>query len=415
MTGLTATLKTKRRFSLNWPYLGAITSGDSAIDLGSLALRNLDDARQFAREYGFDVDDPRALERIRRAHAEAVQFIVSMFLDDDYALIPAEIARPDDVLELLVHASRHARQADLLRMWSCAVLKVMHGVFYIDNDLELRHFSTIRRQVFDSIDEIVRSDGSRHVLTDGEICLPLVDFEKKSNKGRRSILLKLLQKAHYVAADISDHLGVRMTFETRFECLLALQVLQRVHLVSATNIESHRTRNTLLDLSAAKQVFVKYRALLARAGSYPLELLRQIDREMIALARPATASENPHSASSYQSLQITIRKMIHLPQSALADGGCVGADDGPGGGPGGGFGGDAAGGGGSFFFSYEIQLLDRASRAEALSGTASHEAYKQRQVQSACLRVLGRELLERVRQQQARRAGRGVATRLTVA
>jgi uncharacterized protein (TIGR04562 family) len=404
MTGLTASLKTKRRFSLNWPYLGAITSGDSAIDLGSLALRNIGDARQFAREYGFDVDDPRALARIRRAHAEAVQFITSVFLADDYGLIPAEISRPADVLELLVHASRHAQHADLLRMWACAVLKVMHGVFYIDNDLKLRHFGTIRRQVFESIDDIVRHDGSRYLLTDGEICLPLAGFEKKSNKGRRSILLKLLQKAQYVAADVSDHLGVRMTFETRFECLLALQLLQRVHLVSATNVESHRTRNTLLDLSAAKQVFVKYRALLERAGSYPGELLRQIDSEMLALSRPVEASANPHSSSSYQSLQITIRKMIHLPRSALADGGH--AD---------GHGPVSDADTGSFFFSYEIQLLDRASQAEAVSGTASHEAYKQRQVRTACLRVLGRELLDWVRQQQQRRPAPGDAVRLTVA
>ncbi|UUZ56363.1 hypothetical protein LP419_14840 [Massilia sp. H-1] len=56
MTDHIASLKSKHRFSLNWGYLNAITSGMSAIDLSALALRNLHDARQFAREYGFDLD-----------------------------------------------------------------------------------------------------------------------------------------------------------------------------------------------------------------------------------------------------------------------------------------------------------------------------------------------------------------------
>jgi len=384
MTAFQATLKSRRRFSLNWPYLGAIAAGESAIDLQTLALRNLRDAHQFAREYGFDVDQPHAIERIRRAHAEAVQFITTTFLDDRRELIPPEIAQPDDVLELLVHASRHASQHELRRHWSCAVLKVMHGIFYIDNNLKLRHFPAIRRQVFASLDGILVSDGDRHYLTDGELCLPLLQYERKSNKGRRSILLKLLQKAEYVAADIYDHLGIRMVFDTRFECLLALQILQRAHLVSATNLESQRTRNTLFDLGAAKQVFAKYRELLGRADSYPSELLRQIDSEMLALAAPCSETVNPHSASSYQSLQITVRKMIHLGAGSDIDDGAR-ATTAPG---------DMAPPDASFFFNYEIQLLDRASLEQTLSGPASHGAYKQRQVATARRRVLGPRLIE---------------------
>lgn len=386
MTALTPSLKTRRRFSLNWPYLGAIAGGGSAIDLSSMALRSLRDARSFAREYGFDVERPEAVERIRAAHGEAVQFIATTFLDEPQrALIPAEVAAPDDVLELLLHASRHAPQNVLLRCWSCAVLKVMHGIFYMDNNLKLRHFPSIRRQVFDSLEAVVRCADGKHFLTDGELCLPLVQYEKKSNKGRRSILLKLLQKAEYVAADIYDHLGVRMTFETRFECLLAMQLLQRAHLLSAINIESHRTRNSLFDLDTAKQVFSRYRALLERAEQYPLALLRRIDAEMQALAPVAGDGHNPHSASSYRSLQITVRKMVHL---AATDDGEAGVR------PELGCAAGSAAGPASFFFNYEIQLLDRASLERTASGPSSHGAYKQRQVATARLRVLGPVLLQ---------------------
>ena len=376
MTDHVASLKGKHRFSLNWGYLNAITSGMSAIDLSALALRNLHDARQFAREYGFDLDNPATLARIERGHREAVDFILAHFLAPGQEhLIPSEVRAAADPVQLLVYASQRAGQADLARMWSCAVLKVMHGIFYIDSDLKLRHFQAIREQVFASLDEVIHQDGDQVFLTDGEVCLPLLHYDKKSHKGRTSILLKLLQKAAYLAADIYDHLGVRLTFATRFECLLALHALQRAHVLSVTNIDPQRTRNTLLDLDAAKQVFVKYRSLIDRSGPYPAELFEQMDRELLALSQPQTRSDNPHSGAGFCSLQVTLRKMIHLHGEQAGVG-------------------DDAGHDADFFFEYEIQLMDRDSHQRTLTGPASHQAYKQRQIDTARLRVFGRDLTD---------------------
>jgi uncharacterized protein (TIGR04562 family) len=378
MTHHVPSLKGRHKFSLNWSYLNAITSGMSAIDLSSLALRNVHDARQFAREYGFDLDQPSTLERIVRGHREAVDFIVSQFLDEgQHRLIPDEVRCAPDPIMLLVYASRRDDQSDALHMWSCAVLKVMHGIFYIDSDLKLRHFQTIREQVFASLDEVIHQDGDDYFLTDGEVCLPVLHYDRKSHKGRNSILLKLLQKAAYLAADIYDHLGVRLTFATRFECLLALHTLQRAHVLSVTNVDPQRTRNTLLDLDAAKQVFVKYRALLDRDGPYPAELLRKMDDELMALSQPQTRADNPHSGAGFNSLQVTLRKMIHLHGDLAGEAGHDEKDV-------------------DFFFEYEIQLMDAASHARTLAGPASHDAYKRRQVEAARIRVFGRELIESI-------------------
>jgi uncharacterized protein (TIGR04552 family) len=374
MTELKASLKSGGKFSLNWSYLNAIANGVSAIDLGTLALRNLHDAREFVREYGFDLDQPAAPALIRRAHREAVEFIACSFLaaGEAAALIPPEVTEPDDPLNLLVYASLRGQHVDTRRMWSCAVLKVMHGIFYIDNNLKLRHFHAIRSQVFGTLDEVIRHDGARHYLTDGEVCLPIVHYDRKDNKGRNSILLKLLQKAAYLAADIFDHLGVRLVFATRFECLLALNTLQHTHLLSVTNIDAGRTRNTLLDLEAAKQIFCKYRAQLEHSDEYPAELLRVMDAELAAQSQPQTRCDNPHSGAGFSSIQVTVRKMIHVQQldaSPEQD-----YDVG-------------------FFFEYEIQLMDQASYELSLTGPASHEAYKRRQVDTARTRVLGRDLI----------------------
>jgi uncharacterized protein (TIGR04562 family) len=369
MDGLAPSLKSSHGLFLNWPFLSAIANGESAIDLGGLTLRSLEDAHQFAREYGFDIDRPGVMAHIAGAHREAIEFIVATFLGGDAARIPQEIAAPDDVLRLLVYASRQARQNQLRRAWACAVLKVMHGVFYIDNDLKLRHFDAVREQVFEGLDAVLLEHDGQHFLTDGELRLPIVSFERKNNKGRHSILLKLLQKAAYVAADVCDHLGVRLVFATRFECLLALQLLQRAHLVSVTNVVSQRIRNNLLDFDAARRCHAKYRAELQAAVEYPAALLALIDAEMDADAGRFNEVANPHSAASYRSMQVTLRKMIHV--DAVEAGPEL-----------------------SFFFDYEIQLLDRDSYQSSLKGPASHGAYKQRQVETARARVFGPELLQ---------------------
>jgi uncharacterized protein (TIGR04562 family) len=57
-----------------------------------------------------------------------------------------------------------------------------------------------------------------------------------------------------------------------------------------------------------------------------------------------------------------------------------------------------------FFFEYEIQLMDKASHSRTLEGPASHDAYKKRQVETARLRVLGRELIRYLEAQPAVRA-----------
>jgi uncharacterized protein (TIGR04552 family) len=402
MTELRASLKTGGRFSLNWSYLNAIANGVSAIDLGALALRNLHDARQFVREYGFDLAQPAAPAIIARAHREAVDFIAGTFLDASEAgLIPPEVSHPDDPLQLLVYASLRGHNVDLRRMWSCAVLKVMHGIFYIDNNLKLRHFHAIREQVFATLDEVIQHDGDRHFLTDGEVCLPMLHYDRKDNKGRNSILLKLLQKAAYLAADIFDHLGVRLVFATRFECLLALRTLQRAHLLSVTNVDAERTRNTLLDLEAAKQIFNKYRAQLEHSDDYPMALLHTMDAELAELAEPQTRCDNPHSGNGFNSIQVTVRKMIHVqPEFAHIDSGAE-ADV------------EADVGAGQeydvgFFFEYEIQLMDQASYARSLAGPASHDAYKRRQIDTARARVFGRELLRWVDGQAPTSAASGV-------
>ncbi len=385
----------KNRVSLNWNQLNAVITGVSAIDLPSLAIRTRNDARNFAREYGFDIDDPIAREEIARVHFEAVSFIQKHFLNDAQKdLISQDVRNPDDVLDLLVFSSNYLNKSNVKQMWACAVLKVMHGIFHIDHDSKLMYFDEIRRQIFDSIDKVIVREDGQDYLQDDQTRLPLFKFEKKRNKGRQSVLLKLLQKPSYVASDIYDHLGIRLVFETKAECLFALKLLRRSHLLTVTNIKPNRSRNNLVDLKISKRIFNRFKPLLHRAAGYPSDVFKKIDEELEASYIKRSRDNNPHSSIDFRSIQITARKMIRITNPLyrqlqdlvgylgdkveLPDHFIPGADN----------------RNISFYFDFEIQLLDQVSYLASLHGPASHEAYKKRQIETASKRVLGLELLK---------------------
>ncbi|CAM2067874.1 TIGR04552 family protein [Sulfidibacter corallicola] len=383
------------KISINWSQLNAIVTGVSAIDMGSLAIRTRAEAEQFAREYGFNTRDPAAVQEIARAHREAIEFIDKYFLEEDEReLFPIEVREPESFLDLLVFSSNYLNKSNARQQWSCAVLKVMHGIFHIDHDFKLKYFDTIRGQIFDAWDRLIEHDGTKHFLTDGRMSLPLHDFQRKRNKGRTSILLKLLQKPSYVASDIYDHLGMRLVFNTKTEALFALKLLYKSHQISVTNVKPFRSKNNLLDLSHAKRVFNRFRPLLERSGDYPLEVFRKMDEEMELLFETGPHKDNPHSSIHYQSIQVTVRKMVRVPNPlyqqmealkrvagemidgsrGLGDIGYIEKEL-------------------AFYFDYEIQLMDRHSYEASISGPASHDAYKRRQIQTARRRVLGPRLM----------------------
>ncbi|MCB1050951.1 MAG: TIGR04552 family protein [Acidobacteria bacterium] len=385
-------------FFLNWSQMDGILTGKSAVDLTRLQIRTRDQALQFAIEYGINPMVPDHQKRAWQAHAEALNFLQEYILSaEEYALCPPEVKAPRHILDLVVMASNYLNTSKVHQMFACSVLKVMHILFHIDFDLKLRFFDQIRSQVFTGFERVMIDKGQRKYLQDDVQSIPLVRYSRKRNKDRPSMVLKLLHKSQTVAADIYDHLGMRLVFNTKFECLLALRLLHRNHLISYTNLKPFRSRNTLIDLRAAHEVYKRYRDQLEISRRYPTQLLQKMDRELAHTSRSSEQWDNPFTATEYQAIQVTVRKMIHVNNPYLQDWtrlihelnhipgkeaehlrsrlvSEIGTPEIP------------------FYFDYEIQLQDKESYKSTIIGPASHKAYKERQRLAARKRVLGPEL-----------------------
>ncbi|UUZ56364.1 hypothetical protein LP419_14845 [Massilia sp. H-1] len=197
-------------------------------------------------------------------------------------------------------------------MWSCALLKVMHGIFYIDSDLKLRHFNAIREQVFASLDEVILKDGEQYFLTDGEVCLPLLHYDKRATRDATASCSNCCKRRP----------TWRPTFTTTWACAWcsrpASNACWRCTRCSSAPAVGDQCRPPAHPQHPARpgrgQASLRQVPQPDRphASRYPAELFEKMDRELMALSQPQTRSDNPHSGTGFSSLQVTLRKMIHL-------------------------------------------------------------------------------------------------------
>ncbi|PIE89214.1 MAG: TIGR04552 family protein [Acidobacteria bacterium] len=366
---------------IDWHSMGPVLSGVSIIDLKKLSVKNKKQALDYALNYGLDVSNPIKEQLVQDIHIEAVQCIEDMFLPTG-CVIPPVVSAPRSPLDLLVYASGYdmGRNEDI-QAWSCAILKVMHCFFQLEYDLKLKNINSIRKQIYADYESLISMRDEAIFLEDKKESLPLFFFKFKKKKSKQSIILKLLHKPHMAPSDIYDHLGIRFVLNTKIECLLAFDFFSRHSLITEANIKPFRSRNTLVDIEEAKKLFDKYKKRLKKSDEYPAEIYRKMDKKLPVMKLENVKNINPFSASDYRSIQITVRKMIELSDSI----------------PTGMHGASLAPAQDTFYFDYEIQLIDKETWLKTRRGPTSHAAYKRRQVEVARRRVLGPVLLEHLK------------------
>ncbi|MEK6706792.1 MAG: TIGR04552 family protein [Bdellovibrionota bacterium] len=403
----------RSKYDFRWDVLDVIISGKSSIDSSvGFLIQTSDEAGRFIESYGYDLENPIERAEVLGNFHEALDFVRKYFLHpenpDGLKLeIPRKVMELTDIRELFLMASLYfpSQTADingqLLKMWACSLLKVMHTIAHMDKDLRTPYFSDIQKQIFDRFYKVIYRD-AEGALFMGEkdndpVRIGLVAFETKPKKARDSIILKLLHKPENVAEDIFDRVGIRFVTETVLGAIQVVKYLKDKMIVMPPNIKPSRSRNTLVDLD-------EFRAKLA-------DILPQLERGEIeesafltmlneATHPPRVNPENPHSSEFYRAIQFTCRQLIKLRNPIYDDlkdlkqlarfkqtGPDMGHDNilkaidkmemkhlqrev-------------------RFFYPYEVQVMDRHCAEENERGWSAHSEYKKAQVNTALRRVMG--------------------------
>lgn len=399
----------RKRNDFRWDVLDIIISGKSSLDSAEgFSIYNTEDADRFLLSYGFDLSNPiEAAEAFGHFH-EALNFIRRYFLapENPEGLrleVPRIILELSNMRDLFLFASCAApgQEKDdtgiYLKNWSCSILKVMHTIAHIDQDLRVGYFADIQKQILDRFYRLIQRDetGLLYFGTgpDDFAKVPLVEFQTKPKKSRDSILLKLLHKPENVAEDIFDRVGIRFVTPRPIDALRIVKYLKDQMIVMPPNIKPSRSRNTLIDLETFKTKLATAFEKLDSGEYSDIEFKSQVAE---AAQPPRAVSDNPHTSEFYRSIQFTCRQLIKLHNplydelkelKALSKKDSTCDDDlkkiierielkhlqkei-------------------RFFYPYEVQVLDAVSHEQNEQGRSAHSEYKKAQMQTALKRVMG--------------------------
>lgn len=394
------------RWKFPWSVLDVLIGGKSSIDLKELETPTVEQASDFLKSYGFDHNNDQDRKKMHAIMIESIHFISSYLMPKEWKLgnrPPKELLECIDVRKILVWASSKDNKSGRLRAWSCAILKVMHTITHIDDVQRMSNLHTARQQVMDRFKKVIFRNNQGHLFfgdKDNHIALEKVEW--KHCKPRNSIILKLLHKPGNVAETIYDLIGIRIITKHLNETMIAVKYLRQFYLVDFPNTYPSRARNNLIDHEKFHIHVETLRQMLISGQLSPKDFQNTISN--LDISKTPKKTINPHSASSYRSIQLTCRhrvryqsslqtwldkvnqaaqqnhlsssqeqlftaitnfaeKELHQSKTDLA-----------------------------IYFPFEVQILDKEAAESIESGAASHDRYKKSQIRTARRRILSEVL-----------------------
>ncbi len=382
---------------LPWETLSAIVQGESVVDLSTMPIRSANEAYRFVQGYGYELHTPNDAQEVQQLLQQVFHFMETCLLrpregEEAFAQlglsIPEGLKARCDVIELLLLASQPTKTTTSL--WACALLKVLHTLVHIENAPKIQYAHLAQEQICRHFKAFLYTDKHTGALMLGkpngtsQKQLKLVAVDVKAMKSKDSLLIKLLSKKTNMMDEIDDLIGFRIVTETPADVLLALDILQENQQMVFTNINSNRSRNSLIALEDFKQVWelsahpTDITNLLATHIQTWDELVANLQhlgsREnstptaTIQPVQGATAGNfqhhNPHSDANYRSLHVTCRHLLRLRRAGSV------RDE-------------------RVFFPYELQFSDKENYFRNQQGDTAHTQYKFRQLQRSRRRVLG--------------------------
>lgn len=358
-------------FSFSRSTLDCVVGGRSALDLTRLEIKNRDEAREFIETYGYDLNDPGARDELWATHRRAIALIREQLLDPGEE-IPAtlqDVAKMEDLTDLLLHASSREPGTAHLQRWACAILKVMHVYVHLRNDLFSAFRDQIQAEILKPLENVINTVGDKTEIVGAKEPIELAVFEVKPFKTTASSVIKLLARPERVALTLLDKLGVRFVTRSVYDSFRLIRFLLDAHIVSFPHIIPDQSANTLYPLNLFIEAMEELENSQASAGTISDEVVNAwLKKSLEAQAGRAEFKEklNEFSGPDHRFIKFINRKLI-----------TVSIGDGPKARP---F---------RFFYPFEVQIMDEATWHGQRSGPSAHDAYKDRQRKRARERVLG--------------------------
>lgn len=362
-------------FRFQKSILDSVVGGVSTLDIPRLDIKEIPQARRFLSTYGYNFEDEADREKVWAIHRRAVTFIRENLLEGDES-IPEVLTDPNqlkDIGYLLIYASTIDHEKNFIQRWACAILRVMHVLVHLSNDLSGVFLEEIQGQIIKPFQDFISQDpamGATFLRSGGEQ-IRLHRFDIKPLKKSDSSVIKLLAKPKMVALNLLDNIGVRFVTRNLFDAFRVVRFLLSQNIVSFPHIIPDQSSNTLYPLS----VFLK---TMEEVDQEEKELsAEEIEKRLETRLHEAQDSadyrqrENAYSAASYRFIKFIERRLVFAE---------IGVGE--------------ATKRFSFFYPYEVQVMDYNTYINNISGPAAHDQYKERQRKAARRRLFGMKLQE---------------------
>ena len=344
--------------------------GVSVLDAARLSVRDVDQAIEFIRSYGYDwdVEDDQSL--ITSFFRQAVAFLQDKFVEEGEAPVIDFFSKNEvaDVRHLLVAASDRSPDNQTLQKWACATLKVIHVISHLNNDLYSIFDDEIRAQVLNPIQNFVTEDsiqGATFLQNEHEK-IRLNKFEFKPKKNQDSGVIKLLAKKKLVALNILDRIGVRFVTKNTFDIFKVLRFLVNNSLVSYPHCIVNEAVNTVYPTNLFLEVMDTLRAKGSMRNAK--EISELLDKKLIDQGDHAEFQnkDNAFTDPDYKFIKFISRRLVRIKIVRNGKEETV-----------------------RFFYPFEVQIMGYETYLNNMRGPLSHEEYKKRQEKAARLRLFG--------------------------
>src|SRR5438552_3519654 len=123
-----------------------IIGGFSTIDVPRLDFNSLEEVGEFLKAYGYDLSQKEEEETIWKVFEQAVSILQKYILEPQDKIPDVLKSRQTikDIRHLFLYASTRDHEKNPMQLWSCAILRVMHCVAHVENDLFFNYTQEIQ-------------------------------------------------------------------------------------------------------------------------------------------------------------------------------------------------------------------------------------------------------------------------------